>query len=712
LPVRRRSSLLLARRSESGRRARRMPVLVLAGRARRTLPIVLAALVTVVFPATASATGSGNADLVPVLKGGGTIRGTVPFAGMNVVLMTAKPGAAAPVRLGSARSTAGGEFRVHFGADDAGVKYLLATRPGGAAEAGFPVDGQSYRLAAALGEVLPIGKGPVKITERTTVAMGFAMAQFIGAGDRVAGTNPGLKNAAAMSADLVTTGGGLSRVLRKFPNGGSTSTLPTFNSLANLLTICRRQDIGCARLLSKTRAPGGAPSRDTLEAVANVARNPSHGVRDLYKLSLAALSRRGTWQPALGRGEAPDAWTLALRFEGTPPGMDGPGNFSIDPEGNLWVANNYAYSRQSRKPACGSDKLFRFTPTGQTYPGSPYVGGGLSGVGFGVAVDRSERVWAANFGFEGKGCKTAANHTSVSLFNTAGETLSPEGGWEVGGINWPQGTVVDKSENVWLANCGNDSVTRIEGDTVPASPEGPPPTAVNFGASQITAGTSAAFERPFADALDAQGNLVVTGNASNSVAELAPDGKPLDMWTGGGLHLPMGVVVDSNGYAWVSNSRWVVAPCPGTRTAKEVSESEPKGGGDVTLIKTKGNSAPLKIEGAGLTNPWGITVDGDDNVWVANFGGKRLSELCGSETQNCPPGKQETGDAISPASGYGFDGLVRNTGVIVDPSGNVWLANNWKNVPIQTNPGGYQIVAYLGLAAPVRSPAIGPPTAP
>ncbi len=33
-------------------------------------------------------------------------------------------------------------------------------------------------------------------------------------------------------------------------------------------------------------------------------------------------------------------------------------------------------------------------------------------------------------------------------------------------------------------------------------------------------------------------------------------------------------------------------------------------------------------------------------------------------------------------------------------------------MPIQTNPGGYQIVAYLGLAAPVASPAIGPPTAP
>jgi hypothetical protein len=100
----------------------------------------------------------------------------------------------------------------------------------------------------------------------------------------------------------------------------------------------------------------------------NIARYPWHDVRGLYRLSLAAAHRRGTWSPALAQGEAPDAWTIALRFEGDPPGLDGPGNFAIDAEGNIWVANNYAYSRESRKPACGGDELFRFTPTGQTYP--------------------------------------------------------------------------------------------------------------------------------------------------------------------------------------------------------------------------------------------------------------------------------------------------------------------------------------------------------
>jgi hypothetical protein len=40
------------------------------------------------------------------------------------------------------------------------------------------------------------------------------------------------------------------------------------------------------------------------------------------------------------------------------------------------------------------------------------------------------------------------------------------------------------------------------------------------------------------------------------------------------------------------------------------------------------------------------------------------------------------------------------------------LVNNWKEVPVQANPGGYEIVAYVGVAAPVQRAAPVPrPTA-
>ena len=42
-----------------------------------------------------------------------------------------------------------------------------------------------------------------------------------------------------------------------------------------------------------------------------------------------------------------------------------------------------------------------------------------------------------------------------------------------------------------------------------------------------------------------------------------------------------------------------------------------------------------------------------------------------------------------------------------------WVTNNWKNQPNPLgNPGGYEIVAFIGLAPPIATPLIGPPRKP
>jgi hypothetical protein len=421
----------------------------------------------------------------------------------------------------------------------------------------------------------------------------------------------------------------------------------------------------------------------------DLANAPWQNVADLLALSLEPPK---TNQPALPARAEIDAFTLALRFAGDGVSMNGPGNFAVDAQGTVWVANNYEYSPDPEAQVCASPVLLRFTPGGQYVPGSPYAGGGVSGVGFGVTLDPSGNVWAGNFGFASPHCATPPPSNSVSKFAPDGTPLSPPEGWTNGGVSWPQGTVSDRGGSIWMANCGNDSVTRF--------PNGEPSAAEQY-VSDATG-----LQRPFDIAFDRKGNAWVTGSASNNVAVLKPDGTPLKTSPidDGLFDRPLGIAADSKGNMWVANSAALRVPCPdGTL--------QPTGGSIVLLYKNQKPDRRAPFRGGGLTIPWGIAVDGDDNVWVANFSDQHVSYFCGARTSRCPPGTK-TGEPIAP-NGYGFDGFVRSTGVAIDPSGNVWVTNNWKpEGPFVPNPGGYQVVVFIGAASPIKAPLIGPPQKP
>ena len=99
-------------------------------------------------------------------------------------------------------------------------------------------------------------------------------------------------------------------------------------------------------------------------------------------------------------------------------------------------------------------------------------------------------------------------------------------------------------------------------------------------------------------------------------------------------------------------------------------------------------------------------------MWVANFSDQRVSHFCGREPAELSSRRHDRLADLA-RHGYAFDGLARNTAVEIDPSGNVWVTNNWKNEfdPVK-NPGGYEIVVFIGLAPPIATPLIGPPRKP
>ena len=226
------------------------------------------------------------------------------------------------------------------------------------------------------------------LNERTTVAAAYGLAQFFGR-ELPSGENPGLANATAMAGNLADPAtGAYGEVLMTSPNAYETQTLPAFTSLSNIVGACLVDREVCHDVYA---AAGVDDTASMASAIATIARDPSAAAEELFELSQLEQGDRP------GLDAAPAAWTLALRFDGDGTDLAGPGNFAIDPDGNIWINNNYEYNADPQTPVCGSDQMFKFSPTGALL--ETYEGGGLSGSGYGIEFTADGLLWFSNFGF-------------------------------------------------------------------------------------------------------------------------------------------------------------------------------------------------------------------------------------------------------------------------------------------------------------------------
>jgi DNA-binding beta-propeller fold protein YncE len=251
-------------------------------------------------------------------------------------------------------------------------------------------------------------------------------------------------------------------------------------------------------------------------------------------------------------------------------------------------------------------------------------------------------------------------------------------------------------------------------------------------------------------AVDHQDRIWITNGNSDTVARFpSADPGKAELFKVG--LSPKGIAIDSAGNAWVNNfigdpglrEKLELLAQKGIAFGKNLIDPKTSGadpqialfhnlydiavanpGGDVTLLRPDGSEAPGSPfnGGASINAPWGIAVDGNDNVWIANGGGHSVTELCGVRVETCPPGHR-TGDPISPPqTGYRGHGLQILTDVAIDQAGNVWVANNWDlaqqgflqdpDPALSTRFGGNGFVVFFGLAKPVVAPLVGPPRTP
>jgi hypothetical protein len=627
-----------------------------------------------------------------------------PIAGSTVTLYAAGDGE--PKQLAQGKSGVDGSFTLDVGADKlkgAADKVLYLVARGGtpkAAAAKGPND--AIALLSVLGTKLPKA---ATVNELTTVASAVTCARFL-KGEALSGKPLGLRIAAGNTPNLVgPETGGWGKVLLDPLNSTQTTTLANLNTLGSLLSafFTVADDAWRARFLKAATPAGGRVPTNTLEAMAGIARRPWANAKELYALFNEAYPqpkdgsrRKAPFVPYLAW--SPPDFVLSLCFAGG--GVCANGRFMFDADGNLWSGQNWMPGSQSGVVRNIGGGVVKFTPNGKPLspPITGFTGMGLDGVGWGTAVTR-EHVWATSFNgktlvmdFKGRPVGKESDFPfKEKLFGLMGVGVSAKGDvWvaegsgnrllhfpggrikdgrivKVKGLKSPFDIVIDSRNRVWVSNSQSDKVLRFPADD-PAKVE-------PFQAGLIVR----------ALALDSQENVWVASNVS--------------------LDFPMPKVPD--GASIMEQFRLMGA----------AMLKYPKSTGVIHAIRPDGTQlAPKGFTGGGKVDvPWGLNLDGNDDVWIGNISPRARSVvlMAGANPRGHPAGTRP-GDIIHVFKSGSIQML---TDVAIDPAGNVWAANNWNSpvAAVRPNPptaistwgGGSGFTVIYGVAAPVQPPRMG-----
>jgi sugar lactone lactonase YvrE len=534
--------------------------------------------------------------------------------------------------------------------------YIVAS--GG--DPGLGQNNPAITLMAALGACGELTSIPfVNVNEATTVASVWALAQFMGYGAQIgtsSGNAQGLTNAFASVNNITDITMGIS----PGPQAPSGATVPAAKiyTLANILAACVNSTgtSTCDSLFSLATPASGTAPTNTLDAALDIAWNPSNNAASLFGLAGA----QPPFEPSLSA--APNDWMIAVTFDGG--GPDYPTSIALDGSGNVWASNYCSDSSE-----CGS--VTELSNTGQPIsPSTGFANGSLC-ESYGLAVDAYNNVFIAD---QQTTCASGSSG-NVTELNSSGETVSPPGGYDGGGIYFPVAAATDTDGSIWIANQGDSSASKLTDNGVTISSSGP------FGSGSLSG--------PSAVAVDASHRAWFADETSSSgaVNSISSDGSVVNQYFSGGSE-PSGIATDgvgvssgtSLGHVWVANYDTVSPETPGS-----VSELTLNNDGTVTVTSTG-------YTGGGLNHPNGIAVDGAGNVWLANYEGNTLTELQGANGAG-------PGQPLSPSSGYGVNaGLQLPYGIAIDSSGNIWASNY----------GASTITEFIGAAAPVKTPLVGP----
>lgn len=612
----------------------------------------------------------------------------------------------------------------------------------------------------------------VKVCPESSIASIYTFARMTTVSKEglvtMSGTERNMKIAYGMKQNLYKTEGVVADMIRQSPNGFETNSYPMFNSLCNLYYYCLTNpmtDTGKTfydQFLDYAWHESDAPNTTFLGAVRNMLYDPFTNAGNIYQM---LVGRDEIYKDSLTSmknvaddEKAPHQWTLTLKSN-----LSGSKNFIpagtafvvFDADDNAWVANNFRAGTNLSGTHC---LVYKYDATPASF--SPVQGGGLLGVGFGVAIDPTKQyISFGNFGW-GPELYNPQEGSISRFYYKDGKPLSPSNGYTPG-LSRVQGMDYDTSGNLWMASVGcQDPFAPAPTGLYPFKSEpsavvvylNGEPTVENmlicdeFPVKRTSTSEVEWLRTPYLKIFDVvpdnQGNAYVSciGNydkdveencAVSAVYKIAMEGKKL-------------VVKGS----WYSEFNSPVNKQQGYESLRQLTIN---GDGDVVVVGVASSRATIlsndlsTVKGyydVNTYNPWGVKIDKKQTVFLANFGpesapsGEETLDMKGpfgvtmlrnpsdpssAQLLTVPTGGSEVmlanghplygtqkkpvapGVKHEPVRLRCYQPIMRLTSTNIDGAGNLWCMNNWKPsaiIDVKENPGGDGVVIFLGIAEP------------
>jgi hypothetical protein len=410
------------------------------------------------------------------------------------------------------------------------------------------------------------------------------------------------------------------------------------------------------------------------------------GLGSVYLLSTIA----GGLQPA------PAAPATAM-------GLPGPNGILVDPAGNGYIVSQAASSvfRLSQDGV-----LTRIAGTGIngfSGDGGPAINAQLSNP-FGIAFDGAGNLYIAD-----------SSNNRIRMIDTSGtiSTIAGTGTFGFAGdggpatlanLANPTAVAVDAGGNIYIADTNNQRIRKISGGTIT--------TVAGNGTAGFSGdngpGTSAMVSNPQALAVDASGNLYIADTSNNRVRKLASGnittiaGTGVCCFSGDGgqavnaqMNAPRGLAVDGAQNLYIAdsnNNRIRIVALNGVITTVV---------GNGAFNSTGDGSAATS---ATLRTPEGITVDGADNLWIADYNNHRIRKVTNGVIQTVAGGGGPADPGPAPLAA-----LTVPSSVAKDSSGNIVFADQFHNLIRKIAPNG-TLSTIAGTGVPGFSGDNGPAT--